>query len=161
MVFLRPTYLIDGDITDVALDKLRHDGVKGIILDLDSTLMAPRAGKLTDEAANWLAAATTNFKVAVVSNNNHDDYIKKVANLLSIPVFGRAGKPDSRTLLEVLERLNLKPHESVLIGDRPLTDILGGQRAGMKTVLVYPLKSMKEALLVTLVRKLERLVIKI
>ena len=39
-MFLKPDYLIDGDITDIDLDRLAADGIKGLILDLDSTIMA-------------------------------------------------------------------------------------------------------------------------
>jgi HAD superfamily phosphatase (TIGR01668 family) len=160
MVFLRPTYLIDGDITDIELGRLKDDGVKGIILDLDSTLIAPRSGELTEEASAWLACAKADFKMAVVTNNKKDDYIKQTAALLAIPVFGKACKPSRRVLLKVLDSLGLSPQESVLVGDRPLTDIWGGKRAGMKTVLVYPLKTMNEPSWIKFFRRLERLVIK-
>jgi HAD superfamily phosphatase (TIGR01668 family) len=161
MVFLRPTYLIDGDITDIKLDELKEDGIKGIILDLDSTLIAPRSGKLTADAASWLESARSSFKLAVVSNNKRVDYIAKTSDLLAMPVIGAAGKPRARELLKTLALLDLKPQEAVLVGDRPLTDILGGQRAGMKTILVYPLKTMNEPKWIQFFRWLERLVIKI
>jgi len=160
MVFLRPTYLIDGDITDIELEVLKKDGIKGIILDLDSTLVAPRSGRLTEAVSIWLNSARADFKLAVVSNNKRDDYLSQTASLLAIPVAGRARKPSRGVLLKVLEKLELKPEEAVLVGDRPLTDILGGQRAGMKTVLVHPLKSMKEPSWIKFLRRLERLFVK-
>ena len=46
-MLLRPDYLIDGDVTDIDLDLLARDGVRGLIFDLDSTLVAPHAGCLT------------------------------------------------------------------------------------------------------------------
>ncbi|MBI4533688.1 MAG: hypothetical protein HY711_07045, partial [Candidatus Melainabacteria bacterium] len=57
MVILKPTYLIDGDVTDIDLDRLAQDGIAGIILDLDSTLLAPRSGKLSKEVIEWLDKA--------------------------------------------------------------------------------------------------------
>jgi uncharacterized protein len=155
-MFLRPTYVINGDITDIDLDQLKRDGLKGIILDLDSTLIAPKAGVLTEEAAAWLNRARAHFKLAVVSNNTRADYVEKVAAHLAIPVIGEAAKPSRRALRKALKLLDLKAEEAVLVGDRPLTDVLGGHRAGMKTILVEPLKSMKEAYLVRMIRKIER-----
>jgi HAD superfamily phosphatase (TIGR01668 family) len=155
-MFLRPTYVIDGDITDVDLDQLKQDGIKGIVLDLDSTLIAPKAGVLTNEAAAWLDKARANFKMAVVSNNSKADYVEKVANLLAMPVIGEAGKPRRGALRKVLQMLDVAPVDAVLIGDRPLTDVLGGHRAGMKTILVEPLKSMREAKLIRILRTIER-----
>lgn len=160
MPILRPTYLIDGDITDINLDDLVRIGIKGIIFDLDSTLIAPRAGCLTPEAEAWLKKARERFRVAVVSNNKRDPYIEQCKKVLDMPVIGRAGKPGRRGLIQILQLFEMLPEEIVVIGDRPLTDIWGGQRAGMKTILVYPLKSMNEPKWKTWFRNLERVFIR-
>jgi uncharacterized protein len=160
MVFLRPTYLIDGDVTDIDLDTLAQDGIKGIIFDLDSTIMAPRAGKITVETATWLELARSRFQLAVVSNNKNDPYIKQVQEHLNMMVLGRAAKPSTKLFLQVLENFQLKAEEVVVVGDRPLTDVWGGHRAGMKTILVWPLKTMNEASWILFFRKLERCFIK-
>lgn len=46
-MLIRPTYYIDGDITDLDQEMLLEAGIKGLILDLDSTLMAPKTGHWT------------------------------------------------------------------------------------------------------------------
>ncbi|MBS2002271.1 MAG: YqeG family HAD IIIA-type phosphatase [Candidatus Obscuribacterales bacterium] len=160
MVFLRPTYLIDGDVTDIDLDQLTRDGIKGIIFDLDSTIMAPHSGKITAETATWLELARENFKLAVVSNNKNDPYIQKVQEHLNMTVLGRAAKPSRKLFLRVLDEFELPADQVVVVGDRPLTDVWGGHRAGMKTILVWPLKTMNEPSYVLFFRKLERCFIK-
>lgn len=161
MVLLRPTYLINGDVTDIDLKLLQADGIKGLIFDLDSTLLAPHSGKLTDEVASWLVFAREHFQVAIVSNNKRMKYMEEVKVLLDMPItIGRAAKPRRKAFMDVLKVFELKPHEVAVIGDRPLTDVLGGQRAGMKTVLVWPLKTQVEPEWVKMMRKLERYVIK-
>lgn len=160
MVILRPTYLINGDVTDIDLNQLWNDGVRGLIFDLDSTLLAPHSGKITPEVAVWLQEARDRFQVAIVSNNKRALYIDKVRELLQMPIIGHAAKPRRWAFFEVLKSFNLEPTQVAVIGDRPLTDVLGGQRAGMKTVLVWPLKTMSEPKWVTMMRKLERYVIK-
>jgi len=160
MVILRPTYLIDGDITDIQLDVLAADGIKGIIFDLDSTLLAPHSGRLTAECEVWLQRARDQFKVAVVSNNKNDPYIDQVQQHLQMPVLHRARKPSRRLFIQVQQMWQLEPLEIAVVGDRPLTDVWGGQRAGMKTVLVWPLKSMNEPSWIKFFRRLERCVIK-
>jgi HAD superfamily phosphatase (TIGR01668 family) len=159
-VFLKPTYLIDGDVTDIDLDRLTGDGIKGLIFDLDSTLLAPRSGIVTNEVNDWLEKARSSFKVAIVSNNKKDPYIEQCRVLLAMPTIGRAAKPRRRAFLQALELLGLQPQEVAVIGDRPLTDVLGGLRAGMKTILVFPLKTMNEPKWITFFRNLERCVIK-
>jgi uncharacterized protein len=160
MAFFKPTYLIDGDLTDVDLDKLQADGIKGLILDLDSTLMSPKAGKMTDAASAWLEKARTNFKLAIVSNNKNAIYMEQVRLLLDMPVLHTARKPSIKMFLQVLDELQLKASDCAVVGDRPLTDIWGGQRAGMKTILVFPLKHQNEPSWKTFCRKLERCFIK-
>lgn len=160
IAFLKPTYLIDGDVTDIDLDRLYADGIRGLIFDLDSTLLAPRSGELSEDVEKWLKHARSLFKVAIVSNNDKDAYIDRVRALLDMPTIGRAAKPRRRGFRQALAILGLQPSEVAVIGDRPLTDILGGLRAGMKTVLVWPLKTMNEPGWITFFRKLERLVIK-
>lgn len=161
MVILRPTYLINGDVTDIDLEQLKNDGIRGLIFDLDSTLLAPHSGKITPEVADWLRQAREMFEVAIVSNNKRAKYIDQVRELLQMPIIGHAAKPRRWAFFEILKGFNnIEPSQVAVIGDRPLTDVLGGQRAGMKTVLVWPLKSMSEPRWVTMMRKIERYVIK-
>jgi hypothetical protein len=159
-MMLRPTYLIDGDVTDIDLSRLEQDGIKGLIFDLDSTLLAPHSGLLTEEVAHWLEEARRRFQVAVVSNNKREPYMQQVRDLLNIHCIGCAGKPSTKAFLTVLNMFRLAPHEVAVIGDRPLTDVWGGQRAGMRTVLVLPLKSMSEPGWVRMFRRLERVFIR-
>lgn len=159
-MLLRPTYMIDGDVTDIDLDRLASDGIRGLIFDLDSTLVAPRSGQVSPAVDDWLKQARARFRVAIVSNNKKEPYIEHIRCVLDIPAIGRAAKPSRRGFREALRILDLEPQEVAVVGDRPLTDVLGGQRAGMKTVLVRTLKTMNEPRWITFFRNLERLVIK-
>ncbi|HEY9790070.1 MAG TPA: YqeG family HAD IIIA-type phosphatase [Candidatus Obscuribacterales bacterium] len=159
-MLLKPTFLIDGDVTDINLDVLSGAGIRGLIFDLDSTLVAPHSGHVTPAVASWLEQARARFKVAVVSNNKRDPYIQEVQQLLDMQCIGCAAKPSTKAFRQVLQDFQLAPHEVAVVGDRPLTDVLGGQRAGMKTVLVMPLKSMNEPGWIRMFRRLERVFIR-
>lgn len=159
-MFLRPTYIINGDITDIDLDQLFAAGIRALILDLDSTLVAPRSGALTNDVADWLAAAKSRFKMAVLSNNLKGAYVKAIAEILQIPVLGSAVKPRRSGFLKTAKLLDVTPDKVAVVGDRPLTDILGGMRAGMRTILVQPLKTMNEPAWIRYIRKLERLAVR-
>jgi uncharacterized protein len=159
-MLVRPTYIINGDITDIDLDDLFAAGIRALILDLDSTLVAPRSGVVTRDVANWLTNAKSRFKLTVLSNNLKHEYVEQIAGTLQIPVVGRATKPRRAGFLKAAKNMGVSPDKVAVVGDRPLTDILGGARAGMKTVLVRPLKTMRESALVRCIRKLERLVIR-
>ncbi len=160
MVLLKPTYNIDGDVTDIDLDNLAASGIKGLIFDLDSTLLAPHSGVLTEQVEAWLMRARGMFKLAIVSNNGREAYVSQVEKLLNMPTIGMARKPSRRGFLAALAILQLPASQVAVVGDRPLTDVLGGQRAGMQTILVRPLKTMREPKWITFFRNLERCIIK-
>lgn len=160
MVFLRPSYIVDGDVTDIDLDALKRDGIKGLIFDLDSTLIAPKTGRLSAEVEGWLQQVRLDFKVIVVSNNRHKLYMQQVSQLLQMEVIGEAAKPRRRGFVQAQAILGLNAQDLAVIGDRPLTDIWGGQRAGMKTILVKILKTQKDTRLVSFLRRLERVVVR-
>jgi len=159
-VFLKPDYLIDGDITDIDLEELERAGIRGLILDLDSTLIAPKSAFISDQAAAWLERARKKFHVAVASNNKNEVYLDKVRELLNIKIVGKAKKPSRKAFRRLVEDFALTPEQIAVIGDRPLTDIWGGQRAGMKTILVGTLRTMNEPEWKTRIRNLERIFIR-
>lgn len=160
MVLLKPTYIIDGDITDIDLDRLSQAGIRGIIFDLDSTLLAPKTDTVSTEVEAWLTKCRQNFSVVILSNNKQEDYVKAAEKMFNMPAIARAAKPRRWGFYKSLEILKLRPEEVVVVGDRPLTDVLGGHRAGIRTVLVRALKTIKEPAWKTFFRNLERCFIK-
>jgi HAD superfamily phosphatase (TIGR01668 family) len=156
MIFkLKADYIIRG-VTDIDLEGLKQKGIKGLIFDLDNTLMAPRSGVLTREIADWLKAVQQDFKIAVVSNNRKATYIEKAAKIVGCPVEGRANKPGRKVMLKAIQQLDLEPENVAIIGDRPLTDIWVGTRLGSVTILVDPLIKDQENKFIRFLRKLER-----
>lgn len=45
-------------------------------------------------------------------------------------------KPDPKAFLYILEKMNILPHEAIMVGDRMDNDVLGAKKLGMKGVLV-------------------------
>lgn len=156
-MLVKPTCIVM-DVFDIDLDAMWAQGVRGFIFDLDNTIMAPSTARLEDDVAHWLKKIEDmGFKSIVVSNNPIKLYTQKAEAVLNIPVLGNAGKPRRGTLRKALKMLDLTPEQVAVVGDRPLTDILGGQRLGAKTILVAPLNRRNENRLVKMLRKLERL----
>jgi hypothetical protein len=158
-MFLKPDYNLDS-IYDIDLVELKNHGIKGLLFDLDSTLMASKSATYTEKTLNWLSNVKENFFVAVVSNNKNPDYIEKVKKISDFPTLFCAQKPDTKKVLEFLHDYGIASCECALVGDRPLTDILCGKRLGCKTVLVDSITADTEAKIVRFVRALERLTIR-
>ena len=159
-MFLKPTYSAPGDVTTIDIEQLCTGGIKGLIVDLDSTLMAPKSGVITKETEAWLDAARLRFKIIVLSNNKRKDYLSNASDVLKMQVIGHAAKPWKAGFRQALDALGLPPEEVAVVGDRPLTDIWGGELSDMKTVLVRPLACIVEPSWKTFFRNLEHVFIK-
>ncbi len=159
-MLIKPTYSIDGDVTEIDLDALFESGLRGLIFDLDSTLMESKTGIVTAEVSEWLGRARPRFKMIVLSNNKRLDYLDDVSVVLDMKVIGHAAKPFRSGFAQALGELKLPPAEVAIIGDRPLTDILGGQFSGLSTVLVRPLKTIRDPAWKSFLRNVERSLIR-
>jgi uncharacterized protein len=159
-MFLKPTYSSPGDLTTLDIEQLCSDGIKGLILDLDSTLMEPKSGKLTPQVESWLADARGRLKMVCLTNNRRPAYIENARKVLAMEVIGSAAKPWRPGFRQALEVLQLPPDSVAVVGDRPLTDIWGGVLSDMKTVLVRPLSTIVEPSIKTFCRNLEHVFIR-
>ena len=154
-MFLKPDYNLKS-IYDINLEEMKNIGIRAILFDLDSTIMASKSGTYTDEMLDWLKKVKENFFIAVISNNKNPEYIEKVRNISDFPLLFNACKPQTGPAKEFLQKYDLKSNECALVGDRPLTDILCGKLLGCTTILVDSITADKESKIVRLVRKLER-----
>ena len=159
-MIIKPDYNVIS-LFDIDFDKLKSDGVSVVMFDLDSTVMPSKSGKFPDEVLDlFKKLEQKGFELAIVSNNSNTKYMDKVRSAIDFTVIENAGKPRTKTMRKYLSSINKTPKESVLIGDRPLTDILAGKFLGSQTVLVDSITKEKENKLTRLVRALERSVIK-
>ena len=158
-MFLKPDYNLKS-IYDINLDELQKDGVKAVLLDLDSTIMASKSACYSDETYSWLMNVQDKFFMAVVSNNHNKSYIEKVRAISPFPMLFGACKPKTGPVRQFLAEHNIEPKDCVLVGDRPLTDILCGKFLGCKTILVDSITAGTESKIVRFVRMLERMTIR-
>ena len=158
-MFLVPNYNIES-IYDIDIAELKSIGIQGLFFDLDSTLMKSKSGKFSFQTMQFLNDLKTNFKLAIITNNSNVNYINKAKSQTDIPIYFEAKKPNPDVLLRACKDFNLHPQDVAMIGDRPLSDILGGYKAGMITILVDSISKDEENFIVRFARFLERLTIK-
>lgn len=146
-------------VFDIDLDSLKQKGLKGIITDLDNTLVGARVPYATPELADWLELVQSRgFKLVIVSNNSRDR-VSTFAEPLSVPFIHRAKKPIGIAFRKSLDIMQIGADEAAMIGDQMLTDIFGGNRMGLHTILVEPIAIQDEGLFTKVNRRLERLVV--
>ncbi|MED3563204.1 hypothetical protein BIV60_03945 [Bacillus sp. MUM 116] len=125
-------------ILDINPEELKRRGIKGIITDLDNTLVEWDRPNATPQLISWFDEIKKhNILVTIVSNNN-EDRVKAFSDPLEIPFIFRARKPMGPAFEKAISQMRIKKEEAVVIGDQLLTDVLGGNRSGLYTILVVP-----------------------
>jgi uncharacterized protein len=125
-------------IFEITPESLKAKGIKGIITDLDNTLVEWDRPLATPKLISWFETMKkNNIEITIVSNNN-ENRVKAFSDPLNIPFIFEARKPLARAFYRALKQMGLEKHETVVIGDQLLTDVLGGNRGGFHTILVVP-----------------------
>ncbi len=145
-------------VFEINYDKLKEEGIKVIAFDLDSTVMKSKSGKFSQEVLELFKRLKESFFILIISNNSNPEYIAKAVHQVDFPVIGHAKKPSTKAAREFINLHGLNINEMVMVGDRPLTDILFGKMLGCKTILVDSISWSEEKPIVRFARKLERLV---
>lgn len=138
----QPSLRVSG-VLAIDLDDLAARGIRGFVCDLDDTLVCARDPHAAPEVCDWIAAVSTRFKIAIVSNNRSHERVRVAADHLELPFHARALKPSRRFLRRAMEDLGLTPAETAIVGDQLFTDVVGGNRLGAFTILVDPLSPEK------------------
>jgi hypothetical protein len=147
-------------VYDIDLKDLKSRGVRGIVTDLDNTLVSARTPLATPELIAWLdAVREQGFQVVILSNNNLQR-VAKFAEPLGIPYVHLARKPAARAFRRALEVLRLPPEQAVVVGDQMMTDMLGGRRAGLRTILVSPISMAEEGFMTRINRRIENIALR-
>lgn len=158
-MFLVPDYNLKS-IYEIDLNELKNQGKEFIMFDLDSTLMVSKSGNYLPETVEWLNKVKADFNIAVVSNNKNPKYLDRVRAVSDFDVIGSCAKPNTKKITEYLTSKSIKVDKCVIVGDRPLTDILCGKKLGCTTILVDSINAENEGLPTRFVRRLERLTVK-
>lgn len=136
-MLIYPDFYCD-NVRDVKLEFLQEHNIKGIILDVDNTLI-DYYKKLSEEVINWATELQgQGIRMYILSNTNKKEKVETVANRLEIPYKMFARKPSKKGFLAIKDELKMKPENIAVVGDQIFTDIIGGNRCNMFTILVDP-----------------------
>ncbi len=149
--YLDSTYEID-------FEQLYEDGYRGIIFDIDNTLVphgAP-ADERSKKLLNYLR--DRGFKIVLLSNNSKArvDMFNEELHLDAIPM---GAKPFLKNYKKAMEIMGTSKENTFFVGDQLFTDVWGAKRLGIRSILVKPINA-KEEIQIVLKRKLENIVMK-
>lgn len=127
-------------VTCIRPERLIQQGVRAVLLDLDNTLVPWQGVSVPEEVRSWIhAMKQAGLQLCLVSNSRKRRRIQVLAKKLDIAYVPRAFKPRRYALRQALDQLGAKPNQAVMVGDQLFTDVWGGNRMGMRTILVKPM----------------------
>lgn len=135
------------NIKEIDYDKLKKMNIKCLMFDLDNTLLKVHKSLPKKEVCDLIKKLKPNFKIFIASNNSSKKRLSLAAKSLGVDFVRFAMKPFSRGFKKVQKNCGVEKTEMCIIGDQIMTDILGGNKYGIYTILVDPLS--KEELKVT------------
>ncbi|MDB5083452.1 MAG: family hydrolase [Bacilli bacterium] len=132
--------LFVSSIYEIDLPALQSAGIKGIITDLDNTLVAWSDKLATPEVVQWLDDVRDNYgmRVTIVSNNK-EARVSEFAGPLSVRYISNARKPTGEAFDLAMQWMGTSLEQTAVIGDQLFTDIWGGNRRRLYTILVVPI----------------------
>ena len=147
------------NIKEITIEVLNKNNIKGLILDIDNTLIDFDKKMLegTEEWCNTLKA--NGIKMCILSNTNKVHKVKKVAQVLDLEYLYFAHKPNKKGFKQAQEILKLNAENIAVVGDQIFTDVLGGNRSKMFTILTKPIDE-RDIWITRLKRPFEKIVIK-
>lgn len=155
---LYPNTMIDS-VYQLPIESLKKAGIKGVIFDIDNTLVPYDVPEPTEEVIRFIKMLQEeSFKVVLLSNNTEDRVIK-FNEKLKVMTVHKAQKPLKKNFMRALELIACKKEEAIIVGDQLFTDVYGGNRMGIQTFLVNPISD-KDEWQVKLKRHLEKIVLK-
>lgn len=151
-------YVSSIDLIDPGM--LYDRGIRCVLFDLDNTVVPRDRDELAPEAERLFAGlGERGIKLCVVSNNNLSR-IRRVSGMEDIPAVPKAVKPRKDPFLRAMGMMGATERETAVIGDQIFTDILGGNRLGLYTILVVPMPGKEYWATAMFSRRLEWLVLK-
>lgn len=144
---------------EIEIELLKKNNIKGILLDVDNTLIDYKHNMLKGIDKWCEDLKKQGIKFCILSNSNNKEKIEKIAKILDIPYVSFGTKPLKRGFKKSKDILNLDYKNMAIIGDQIFTDIIGGNRCNMYTILVEPIES-KEMFITAAKRGIENQIIK-
>lgn len=148
--YLESTYEID-------FERLYKEGYRGVIFDIDNTLVPHGAPADDRAAALFVRLKKLGFRCMFLSNNK-EPRVKMFADAVRMPYIHKAGKPKPLNYRRAMELMGTDTKNTIFVGDQIFTDIYGANLAGIRTILVKPIHP-KEEIQIVLKRYLERIVL--
>lgn len=156
MICLFPGEYLDSTY-DIDFDKLYKEGYRGVIFDIDNTLV-PHGAPADERAISLFNHLKELGFSCMLLSNNKEPRVKMFNDAVHVNYMYKAGKPKPAGYKKALHRLGTTTKNTIFVGDQIFTDIIGANLADIRTILVKPIHP-KEEIQIVLKRFLEKPII--
>src|SRR5579872_4295759 len=102
-------------ISEIPVAELYAEGVRGVIADLDNTLVGYRQELPAPEVTAWVAAALAQGLKMVIVSNNVRAWVEEIATNLQISFVHKAAKPLPIGFGKALQLLQTSRAQTIVI----------------------------------------------
>lgn len=148
--YVASTYVID-------FEKLYKEGIRGLIFDIDNTLVPHGAPADERAIALFQRLKAIGFQCCLISNNQ-EPRVKMFNEPIQVSYVYDAHKPSTKNYKKAMEIMGTDEKTTVFIGDQLFTDVWGAKRTGIANILVKPIHP-KEEIQIVIKRRLEKIVL--
>lgn len=146
-------------IYTINYDSLYSRGIRCLLIDLDNTIVPVTMKKPTKKNKELFDdLKAKGFKIIIFSNSNKLR-VKAFKEELDVDCCAYASKPFKKKYLKIMKTYGFKEPEIACIGDQLLTDIKGGNKLGLTTILVNPVGT-KEKFVTNINRYIEKKILR-
>ena len=126
-------------VEEITIEFLNKNAIKALILDIDNTLI-DYSKIMTSSVENWAKNLKgQGVKIYILSNSNKKKKVENIAKILDVPYIYFGKKPLKMGFKKAKKELKEDSKNIAVVGDQIFTDIIGGNRCKMFTILVEPI----------------------
>lgn len=137
--------------------RLYQEGYRGVIFDIDNTLVPHGAPADARAQALFLYLKKLGYQCCLLSNNK-EPRVQMFNEKIKVKYIFKAHKPRTANYKKAMRLMHTDTGNTLFVGDQIFTDIWGANLAGIRTVLVKPINP-KEEVQIRLKRYPEKIVL--
>lgn len=141
----------------VDYEALYKKGYRGIIFDIDNTLVPHGAPADARARALFARLKELGFQCCLLSNNQKPR-VEMFNREIQVSFIENAHKPSVKSYQRAMEMMGTCLENTLFVGDQLFTDVFGARRTGIYSILVKPIHP-KEEIQIMLKRYLEKIVL--